>query len=218
MLVVYALIPIAAYLLGSVPFGLILCKLVRGVDIREHGSRNIGAANAGRVCGWPFFAGTFLLDFAKGLAAVPLGVRAACWWLGWLDAPPPQAETPELLGVLYGLCAILGHTFPLYLRFRGGKAVATGFGVFVALAPLAAVIAFGVWLVLFAAFRYASLASMAAAVASPVALAVLERDAFGVRLPVFILAVVVAAFVIIRHRANIRRLLAGTENRFGRRK
>ena len=217
-LVAYVLIPFSAYLLGSVPFGLLLCRLVKGVDIREHGSRNIGAANAGRVCGWPFFVGTFLLDFAKGLAAVLLGVRVACWWLCWRDAPPAQAETPELLGVLYGLCAILGHAFPLHLRFRGGKAVATGFGVFVALAPVAALIAFGVWVVLFVAFRYASLASMAAAVAAPVALAVLEREAFSVRLPVFILAVVVSAFVIIRHRANIRRLLAGTENRFGRKK
>jgi acyl phosphate:glycerol-3-phosphate acyltransferase len=198
------LIPAAAYLLGSVPFGLILCKAVKGVDIREHGSKNIGATNAGRVCGMPFFFITFALDFGKGLAPVLLGGG----WAATLDGTPL-----DLLRVGYGVAAILGHTFPVYVGFKGGKAVATSFGVFVALAPWAALIALGVWGVLFLAFRYVSLASMVAAVAAPVAYAVEHWGTLGDRLPVLGFAAAIAVLVVLRHRANIARLLAGTESR-----
>jgi len=205
--IVYVLIPLGAYLLGSVPFGLILCRVVKGVDIRQHGSGNIGATNAGRVGGFPFFAGTFLCDFGKGLGAVLAGAALA--------GPMRDGVSLDLLRVLYGLGAILGHTFPIYVRFKGGKAVATSFGVFVALAPWAALTAFGVWVVVAVVFRYSSLASMSAAAAAPISFALMQREAFGERLPVFLFAVAIAVLVIVRHRANIRRLLAGTENRFG---
>ena len=205
--VVYGLIPLASYLLGAVPFGLILCRAIKGVDIRRHGSRNIGATNAGRVCGWPFFAVTFGLDFGKGLAPVLVG--------GAVVASTAPGLSVDGMRVIYGVCAILGHTFPVYVGFQGGKAVATSFGVFVALAPLAAAIAFGVWAVVFAASRYVSLASMTGAAAAPVAYAVRHRTTLADHLPVLVFAVAVAALVLLRHRANIGRLRAGTENRFG---
>jgi acyl phosphate:glycerol-3-phosphate acyltransferase len=203
-LIAYVAIPLGAYLLGSVPFGLILCKLAKGVDIREHGSHNIGATNAGRVCGIPFFFITFALDFAKGLGPVLLG--------GWAAASLDVMRL-DLVCVLYGLCAIVGHTLPVYVGFKGGKAVATSFGVLVALAPLAALIALAVWLTVLLLFRYVSLASMIAAGAAPVAYAVEHWSALGDHLPVLIFTAAVAALVVIRHRANIGRLLAGNENR-----
>ena len=200
------LMPVAAYLLGSVPFGLLLCRVIKGVDIRESGSKNIGATNAGRVCGMPFFFAAFTLDFLKGLAPVLVGA----WVLAEFGPDLPEA----LMMILYGALAVLGHTFPVYLRFKGGKAVATSFGVFVGLAPVAAGIAFGVWLALFLAFRYVSLASMLGAVAAPTAYAVLHRDRLDIEhWPVLAFTAVVAVLVVVRHRANIKRLLAGTESR-----
>lgn len=214
-LTAYVLIPLAAYLLGSVPFGLILCKVVKGVDIREHGSRNIGATNAGRVCGWPFFVVTFLLDFGKGLAVVLGGMLVDRIPSG--GGSGPGGFGPELpyswLHVAYGVCAILGHTFPLYVRFKGGKAVATSFGVFVALAPWSALIALGVWLVVFLPLHYVSLASMTAAVAAPIAFFATHPTDIRGRLPVLLFTIAIAVLVIVRHRANIGRLLAGNENR-----
>lgn len=207
------LAPILCYLLGSIPFGLILCKVIKGVDIREHGSKNIGAANAGRVCGWPFFVATLVLDFAKGFA--PLFLLTAT---EGVHAVYRAKLNYDVFWVLCGVCAILGHTFPIWLRFRGGKAVATGFGVFAALAPIPALIAFGVWLVFFLLFRYVSLASMLGAITAPVAYAVLYWPALGAHAVVFVFTLGVAVLVIIRHRANIQRLFSGTEPRFGRKR
>jgi len=206
----YVLMPLLSYSLGAVPFGLIVCLLVKGVDIRECGSKNIGATNAGRVCGWPFFAAAFTLDFAKGLAPVLAG--------GAIIRMLQADANADALKILYGSLAILGHTFPAYLRFKGGKAVATSFGVFVGLAPAAALIAFGVWAVLVMAFRYVSLASIVAAVCAPAVYAIQHRDDLGGHLPVLLFAVVIALFVVIRHRGNIRRLLSGTESRVPLRK
>lgn len=205
-IVAYMLIPLGACLLGAVPFGLILCKVIKGVDIREHGSKNIGATNAGRVCGWPFFVAAFALDCGKGLAPVlggPMIVEALA------------GEFPnDWFRVAYGICAILGHTFPVYLKFRGGKAVATSFGVFVGLAPITALIALAAWLIVLLSLRYVSLASMTGAVAAPIAYAVQHWSALGNHLPVLAFTITIPVVIIIRHRANIRRLLAGTESRF----
>ena len=205
-LVCSVLVPVLAYLLGAVPFGLLLCLVVKGVDIREHGSKNIGATNAGRVCGPPFFIAAFALDFLKGLAPVLVG--------GWMLREFGPDLPAAWMTILYGALAIVGHTFPVWLRFKGGKAVATSFGVFVGLAPVAAAIAFGLWLVLFVAFRYVSLASMAGVVAAPIVYAARHRGALdSEHWPILAFAAIVAVLVVVRHRANIKRLLSGTENR-----
>ncbi len=201
----------ASYLVGSIPFGLITVKLVKGIDIREVGSGNIGATNAGRVLGKPGFLAVFLLDFSKGFGPV----AAAAWWMRRAG----QLETGASLWVIgCGLAAILGHVFPLYLRFKGGKAVATSAGVFTALAPWAALIGAVVFAVVFAAFRYVSLASMTAAAGVAVGVIATTPDPWGKGKPLTILALVIAALIIARHRDNIRRLLAGEENPFGKTK
>lgn len=203
----WALMPVAAYLLGSVPFGLLLCRAIKGVDIRESGSKNIGATNAGRVCGKPFFFAAFALDFLKGLAPVLVGGLVLEQFGSGLAVAPMM--------ILYGASAVAGHTFPVYLRFKGGKAVATSFGVLVGLAPAAAAIAFGVWLVFLLALRYMSVASMLGAIAAPAAYAGLHWGRLGETEHWSVLAftAVVAALVVVRHRANIKRLIAGTESR-----
>lgn len=207
----YILLPLASYSLGAVPFGLILCLVIKGVDIRRYGSKNIGATNAGRVCGFPFFIAAFILDFAKGLVPVILAPALLKEY---------AADLPVIwMQILYGALAIFGHTFPVCLGFKGGKAVATSFGVFVGLAPWAALVALGVWGLLFVAFRYVSLASMAAALVAPFAVAVQYRNELGTHAPILYFTGAVAVLVIIRHRANIKRLLAGNESRvrFGKR-
>jgi len=216
---------LAAYLLGSVPFGHLLGRLA-GVDIRTAGSRNIGATNCWRLCGWRFGLPAFVLDVAKGFAAA----LVARWVVG---AWPPAADMPapmvHLLVVLAGASAIVGHVFPLYLGFRGGKAVATSLGVLLGLPavwPLAAG-AFVLWTAVLLATRYVSVASTAAALAMLAAVLVVDVSD-GVRLslvtpwterwPVTAFTVLLVVVVLVRHRENYRRLLAGTENKFGRRK
>jgi len=189
-----ALAVLGGYLLGSLPFGYWLPRLFRGEDIRTRGSGNVGAANVFRLYGRRLGAGVALLDIAKGFAAALLGL-----WAGG-----------ALIGVLAGAAAMLGHARPVFLRFqRGGKMVATGGGAALALAPLAALSCVGVWLAVFLLTRYASLASIATAVALGVFVLL-----FGSPWPVLVFAVAGAAAVVLLHRHNIRRLLAGTEHRF----
>jgi glycerol-3-phosphate acyltransferase PlsY len=186
---------VLGYLLGSIPFGLVLTRLAGLGDIRKIGSGNIGATNVLRTGRKGLAAATLLLDAAKGAAAVLIGA--------WLAGES---------GVLSaGLGAILGHQFPVWLGFKGGKGVATGFGVLLAAAPLAALGAALVWLAMALATRISSASALAACVAAPVIAALL-----GATLPVEALVIVTAALVVSRHYANIRRLLAGTEPRIGR--
>ncbi len=186
-----------AYLLGAIPFGLVLGKAFRGVDIREHGSRNLGATNALRVLGPRLGALTVALDFGKGLAPVLL-------------AP---AGAPALAA---GIAAIVGHVFPIYLRFRGGKGVATAAGVFAGLAPLPAAAAIATFAATVALTRYVSLGSILAALALPPAVAVLAPGAsLADRAPLLAAALAVSAVVLVRHRGNVSRLRAGTEPRLG---
>jgi len=215
---------LAAYLLGSVPFGYLMGRL-GGVDIRTRGSRNIGATNCWRLCGWRFGLPAFLLDVAKGFAAAFFARWVVAWCPLIPDMPAPMVH---LLVVIAGASAILGHVFPLYLGFHGGKAVATSLGVLLglpALWPLAAG-AFVLWAAVFLATRYVSVASTAAALAMVAAVLTLDVGD-GVRLnvtapwterwPVTAFVILLVAVVLVRHRENYRRLLAGTENKFGRR-
>jgi glycerol-3-phosphate acyltransferase PlsY len=192
--IVGALLVLGGYLVGSLPFGYWLVRLVEGEDIREHGSGNIGATNVWRIYGRRLGLTVVLLDVAKGFVPALVGVLVG----------------GETVGVLAGAAAMLGHARPLFLRFaRGGKMVATAGGVSFALAPLAAAICLAVWLVAFAAFRYASLASLATAAALPLACWLL-----GEPWQTVVFACVATVGVFLLHRHNIRRLLNGTESRF----
>ena len=199
------IIAVVAYLLGSIPMGYLLVRIFRHQDIRSVGSGNIGATNVLRTGGKSLGAATFLLDMLKGCAAVWLGAFiAACL------TPAPAHRDAQALAAL---CAVLGHMFPVWLRFRGGKGVATGFGVFLVVAPWAALSAIVVFAVVLALSRYVSLASILGAAAFPIfAWLLIEGD----RSPFFVVVqVAVSLLIIIKHHKNIRRLLAGTESRFG---
>ena len=202
------LIAAASFLLGSVPTGYLLVRIFCGQDIRALGSGNIGATNVVRAGGKKLGAITFLLDVLKGCLAVWLGLG-----LSMLLAP---AFPPRNAEALAALCAVLGHMYTPWLNFRGGKGVATGFGVFLVAAPMAALSAIALFAVIFAFSRYVSLGSIIAAASFPVFAWYLVR---GAR-PAFFLAVqaAVALLIIVKHHQNIRRLLAGTESRFGARK
>ena len=185
---------IAGYVLGSLPWGYWLPRLLRGVDIRTVGSHSTGAANVWRTLGFKVALGVALLDIAKGLAAALLGI-----WLGG-----------ELVGLLAGIAALVGHWRPLFIGFqRGGKIVATTGGVALALMPLATLAGAAIWVVTFLATRYTSVASMTAAATLP-----LFALAFGASGPVVGFAAGAAVAIFVLHRANIARLLRRSENRF----
>jgi len=202
-----------AYLLGSVPFGLLI-GLARGTDIRKAGSGNIGATNVGRVLGRPWGVLAFILDMAKGL--VPMLVAGAML-SGFSDAHLGVAEYAVWVGV--GAAAILGHVFPVFLKLRGGKGVATAFGVVAGLYPYftwPAIVAGAVWLAVVRTTGYVSLASLTAAALFPVCywLAGLALGwPLGRQWPLSLIGCAITGLVVIRHRANMRRLLAGTEPR-----
>jgi glycerol-3-phosphate acyltransferase PlsY len=189
---------VLGYLLGSMPWGLWVPRLFAGVDIRATGSGNTGATNVWRTLGFKLGLGVALLDIAKGLVPALLG--------RWL--------ADDLVGVLAGTAAMAGHWRPLFMGFaRGGKTVATTGGVGLALAFLATMSAAGVWIALFLLTRYASVASIVAVATLP-----LFAFLFGASVPVLAFTVAGAVAVIVLHRTNIRRLRAGTENRFQLRK
>lgn len=202
------LLPPVAYLYGSVPFGFLLARWVKGVDIRTVGSGNIGATNAARVLGFRFFPLVFALDFTKGfLPALAAGLLLKGEGGTW---------SPHPLAVASAAAGVLGHVFPLYLRFKGGKAVAAGSGAFLMLAPAPLGVAALTWAVVFAAARYVSLASMCAAVALAAGAWFLIPDPCGAGLWGAGAATVGALLIIVLHRSNIRRLLAGKEHKVGR--
>jgi glycerol-3-phosphate acyltransferase PlsY len=190
----------ASYLVGAIPTSYLAGRLFRGIDLREHGSRNLGATNLYRVLGWRYAIPVGLFDAAKGL--VPVLVFA------------PAAEASALFALLCGLTAVLGHVFSVFVRFRGGKGVATAAGAMLGLAPAALGVAFVVWAALVFLTGYVSLGSIVAAAVFPLAVLLLEPPADPRMLWLDVLA---AAAIIWFHRGNVRRLLKGTENRFGRR-
>jgi glycerol-3-phosphate acyltransferase PlsY len=200
-----------AYLLGSIPTGFLVAK-ASGVDIRTMGSGNIGATNVFRIVGKS--AGIFVLVFdgLKGYTACAWLPDAALRYFGsTLNSQPSTLNSSDVLHIIGGVCAILGHNYTCWLKFKGGKGIATSAGVLAALVPMALVIILAIWIVVFAVFRYVSMASIAASVALPFA-------AFFTGNSGTIVAVTaaMAALAVYKHRANIQRLLNGTESRFGR--
>ena|SRR5258706_10384676 len=204
-----------AYLFGSTPTGYLAGKLLKGIDIREHGSKSVGATNVLRTVGkWPALA-VLLVDVLKGVAAIVF-VR---WFLAWLYTLPSVQPPPPVLDLqtwlpwavcLAGLAVLLGHSRSIWLNFAGGKSVATGLGVLLAMSwpvGLGAAAAFGAVL---AISRKVSLSSMLAALTAIALICALEQP-----LPYRLLVIAGGIYVIVRHRANIRRLLAGTEPRLG---
>lgn len=198
------LLPVAAYLLGSVSFAWIAGQL-KGIDLRQHGSRSLGATNAGRVLGREWFFAVFALDVAKGWAPVALVSRL------------PGCEGNTLLLLSVGAAAVLGHVFPCFHRFKGGKAVATSLGVLIALLPWVAVLSFSVWLlVLFPQWAVSGRsrsdavgpASVVAAVAAPIIHLVIAQEPWsGPELPLTVFILFLSVLVVLKHRNNIAKLL-----------
>jgi glycerol-3-phosphate acyltransferase PlsY len=205
------LLAIGAYLLGSVPFGLLI-GWSRGIDVRKAGSGNIGATNVGRLLGRPFFALVFTLDLLKG--AIPMLIGAA------ILHGHPATPGHYWLWLLVAFGAIMGHLFSIFLKFKGGKGVATSAGVLVGVFPyytLPGIICTILFYIIFRITRYISLASIIVAGLLPVFYmllgVILGWDVFGTRFPLLIFAFLIAALVIFKHRTNIARLRAGTEHR-----
>ncbi len=197
-------IPLAAYLLGSIPFGLLLVRLRAGRDIRRLGSGNIGAANVAREAGLATGVATLLLDAAKGYFPV------------WIAAHFTQGNIHWMMYAV--LAAILGHLFPVWLRFRGGRGVATAAGAFLGICSPAVALAFSVWLLVLWFWGYASLASISAAAAMPLLMYMLYAPRHAPPEVVSFGTLLASVLVIVRHAPNIRRLLSGTEPPFSRRK
>ncbi len=203
MVMTLALI-LAAYLVGGIPSGLIIARLAGIEDIRRVGSGNIGATNVCRVAGFRVGVWVYLVDIAKGVLPVLVArLILPIWW------------PSDIFLMLVALAAIIGHVFPVYLGFRGGKGVNTALGAMVVLMPWAVLICLGVFLVLVGLFRYVSLGSVCAALAFPLTLAV-QRYVFEQTVPdvYFYFGILLAVLVLFTHRSNIRRLFAGTESRF----
>jgi len=199
--IAYLVVALAGYLLGSIPTGYLVAR-AKGIDIRTVGSGNIGATNAFRVLGNTAGTAVLLADVLKGYAA--------CAWLcdallRLFSVPAAEVETHRIVA---GIAAVLGHCYTCWLWFKGGKGIATTGGVYLALAPLSVSIAIGAWIVLFLTTRFVSIASLAAAVALPAAVWFTKDSVF-----LGVVTTALGSLAFFKHKANIQRLLAGTENR-----
>jgi len=203
-----AIVSVASYLLGSIPFGY-LAGRVAGIDIRKTGSGNIGATNVVRVLGKFYGYPVFFLDFLKGLGAVKISVLLA-------TRAHSEWPSPEVFGIIAAVSSVIGHCFPLWLKFRGGKGIATSAGALFGLMPLAMLIGLGIWILVFWLTRYVSVASVTAALALPFVIAILTRLNQSYGRALFYSSLCIAAVVIWRHHSNLSRLMRGTEPRFTR--
>jgi acyl phosphate:glycerol-3-phosphate acyltransferase len=212
MLTLYLTIALIGYLLGSIPFGYLLVKFFRGEDVRSTGSGNIGATNVARTGSKGLAIATLALDALKGMAAVALAMVAAhsSYNYGLYGF---RAEPARLMSAA-ALAAVLGHIFPAWLKFKGGKGVATALGVFLVLFPKAILVSLVIFIVVVAATRYVSLGSILGAISFPIAACFLGSRDWEALLPVSLIALI----IVMKHHANIGRLRAGNENRFGGRK
>jgi glycerol-3-phosphate acyltransferase PlsY len=224
-MLIYLAIALGAYLLGSIPFGFVVAK-ARGVDIRNVGSGNIGATNAMRVLGKPAGIAVLLLDALKGFAAAAwlapaifnaLAFHFHSYTTGFFWDTPLAGQSPDLdtrIRTIGGIFAVLGHNYTWWLNFKGGKGIATTAGVYLALAPWPLLMAFVVFILAVAITRYVSVGSISAAVALPVAVWVMPPQNIFLGL----VTTALGALAIYKHKSNIQRLMAGTENRFGKKK
>jgi glycerol-3-phosphate acyltransferase PlsY len=204
----FAAVVIGSYLLGSIPFGY-LAGRIAGIDIRSCGSGNVGATNVVRTLGKGYGYPVFVADFLKGFAAVKMSLLIATrLQSGW--------NSPEMLGILAAISGVAGHSFPVWLRFKGGKGVATSAGALLGLAPVAALVGAAIWILTFWLTRYVSVASIAAAAALPLIILVTTWLSRTAGKALFYSSVCLAAVVIWRHRSNLSRLMHGTEPRFTR--
>jgi acyl phosphate:glycerol-3-phosphate acyltransferase len=194
------LLILAGYFLGSIPFGMIFARIFGGKDVREHGSGNIGAANVSRVAGPAAGILTLIMDAAKGAAAV------------WLAARITDHNAAAM--ILAGLGALLGHCFPVWLRFKGGKGVATALGIFLELSPTAALTAFVLFLLVVVFWRYVSLGSLSAAAAMPLLIHFLWAPGHAPPLVITLGTLFAAALIFYKHDANLQRLVDGTEPKY----
>ncbi|MCI0674647.1 MAG: glycerol-3-phosphate 1-O-acyltransferase PlsY [Phycisphaerales bacterium] len=217
MILPWIIFIVAAYLLGSVPFGVLIAR-AKNIDIRQHGSKNIGASNVGRVLGKQFGILCFVLDFLKG--AIP--VLASGYSTGVLGRQPADLAAQQLwLWLAVAAAAVLGHMFSVFLAFAGGKGVATAFGSLMAMWPvltIPAIAAIVIWFVTLRLTRYISIASMVAASSLPITYLILRliaRDSLAHTSPPLFATTLIALLVIYQHRGNIARLRRGTEPRTG---
>jgi acyl-phosphate glycerol 3-phosphate acyltransferase len=185
---------IVAYILGSIPNALWIGKVFKGIDVREHGSKNTGSTNAARVLGAKLGILTLILDISKG--AIPTLIATML-----LDS--------SISVILVGICAILGHSFSIFMKFKGGKAVATTVGVFIVLVPGAILLAAVIFFLVFGITRYVSLSSMIGAISLPIWIILFYKN-----IPLTIFGIIIAILIIVRHKSNIQRLLNGTESKF----
>ena len=205
MIMLWLLTLTTAYLLGSIPFGYLLVRFVQQQDVRDTGSGNIGATNVARAGGATLGAFTLLLDAMKGFIAAFLAMQFA----------PSTVNGPSTLAIAAAVAAVVGHVFPVWLRFRGGKGIATALGVFIALVPLVALSSVGVFALIVATTRLVSLGSILAAVSIPFLAILLVPH----RSPALLVGLsFISLLSIVKHHANIVRLLKGKESRFGRSK
>jgi glycerol-3-phosphate acyltransferase PlsY len=209
----FALVALA-YLIGSIPFSFLIVKLVAGKDVRDHGSRNVGATNVARTAGKLPGIFALLLDVAKGYAVIVIA-RSLVSRPEWPFEPGVQPwQSPEFWIAGAGLVAVLAHMFPVWLRFHGGKGVATGFGVVLALHPLVALMVVVVFVIVLLAFRFVSLASILAAAAIPIIFSVVPSTPFWR----IVMTAGISLAVILKHHSNIARLVQGAERSLGRKK
>ena len=196
------LLILIAYVLGSIPNALWVGKTFKNIDVREHGSKNTGSTNAARVLGAKLGIFTLILDILKGALPTYLGIVLGANLLTRITG------IDKLDIIVIGMAAILGHTFSLFLKFKGGKAVATTLGVFLVLVPYAILILLVVFFVIFGLTKYVSLASIVSAVALPITVYLTTRH-----IPLTVLGIIIGLLVIIRHKENIKRLINGTESK-----
>jgi len=200
---------IGSYLLGSIPFGYLAGRLA-GIDIRKVGSGNVGATNVVRVLGKKYGYPVFALDVLKGFVPVKISMLIA-------PGLPTEWNSPEIVVILAALSSVLGHLYPPWLKFKGGKGVATSAGALFALTPIATLIGIAIWIIVFWLTGYVSLASMIAAIVLPIVILVLRSQDQNKGKPLVYSSACVAAVVIWRHRSNLSRLMRGTEPRFRKR-